>query len=197
MHTFATQDGRDRMLGALATVAVVLALTLNRIAEEMTFNASWIVSAPTVAASFLGLYRLVDRRAWRWPWLRALGLIDTPDLQGTYDGKLTSAYDGVERDVVLMIDQTWTKLLVRMALPSEDTSKSRSISALLDREGIADARLIYTYKSSVNRGIAEAGLHDHDGTADLSFDAEAGSLHGPYFNARCRTGTLDLVRRAF
>lgn len=193
MHAYSTGDSRAAAYGVIATLAVVAAIALNVVAEALDLVPAWLVSAPTVAASFGLFYELTDRTAWRWRWVRALGIVDTPVVDGVYEGHLMSSYEGRIVPIRLRVEQRWTAIVVRMEVLSPATSISRSVAAALSRDGHRDARLTYTYKNEVRHGVADADMSDHDGTADLVVD-EHGAMSGRYFNARGRRGTMTLVR---
>ena len=88
MHTYSTDGSRGAALGLLATLSVIVAIVLNAIFEKFHLGPPWLLSAPSVAAAFGLLYRLLDTIAWRWPVLRAVGLIDVPNVEGVYEGEL-------------------------------------------------------------------------------------------------------------
>ena len=192
MHAYAGGN-RVPMLAVLASISVVLAIVASALFRSIDFEYDWLVSAPTVAAAFGLLYKLVDLVAWRWAWLHKLGLIDIPVLDGTYTGHLLSKYTGTSIPARLRVEQTWTQLMVRLDLPGTETSGSISVAGSISREGHRDARLVYTYKNAVLPAKADDDMRDHDGTADIVIDP-AGQLAGRYFNARGRQGELRLMR---
>jgi hypothetical protein len=192
VHAYSAGDSRVRAYVVLATVAVVVAIAANAAFDAAGFGPAWLFSSPTVAASYALLYRLVDVRAWRWPVLRATGVIETPIIDGTYEGDLLSTWGPDLIPVRLVVSQRWTRILVRMEILDRDTSTSRSVAASLNPSGHRDAHLTYTYKNEIRPGIADDDMHNHDGTADIDFDAATGTANGKYFNARGRQGTLTL-----
>ena len=148
----------------------------------------WLVSAPSVVGVFALLYQAFDQWFWRTLVAQNSWLTEVPDLSGTYDGKLTSTFrdsagDNVVVDISLVIQQTWTKMSVEMAVTS-GSSTSRSISAVgsISQDGTA-TRLIYLYQNKVNPGLADDDMHDHEGAADLRIKRD-GTLEGSYFNSR-------------
>lgn len=195
MHAYSATDTRLKAYGLIATLAVVLAWIANAVAERLGIGPAWLVSSPTVAASFYLLHRLTDVAAWRWEPLRKAGLIGTPIIDGTYEGHLVSSYDTSKQiPIRLKISQRWTRIFIEMEVTGRTTSRSKSVAASLDPQGHTGARLTYTYKSAVQPATAEADMRDHDGTADLDFDIPAGTVTGKYFNARGRQGDMHLRR---
>lgn len=196
MHAYSATDTRLKAYGLLASLAVVVAWGANGVAVWLGLGPAWLVSAPTVAASFYLLHRLTDVAAWRWSAARRAGLIATPLIDGLYDGHLVSSYDRNRQiPIMLTVSQTWTRIYVEMEVTGTRTSWSESVAAALTPRGHTGARLTYTYKNKVQPATADADMHDHDGTADLDFDIPGGTVTGRYFNARGRVGDVHLVKR--
>lgn len=197
MHSYSTDESRVSVYSLLAVVAVVLAWVIVAATSRLSWP-EWLVSAPSMAATFALVYRLFDRVGWRWAIMRQLGLVEVRDISGTYRGRLVSTFKDsqgqpVERDVTIHVGQTWTKLAVEMTV-SSGTSSSMSTSALgsVTHDGVASC-LTYVYKNRVNPGLADADMGDHDGAADLRIYAD-GRLAGRYFNGRPRAGTIHAVK---
>ncbi|MGQ0846594.1 MAG: hypothetical protein ACT4QF_20925 [Sporichthyaceae bacterium] len=193
MHVYSSDDNRGRTQAVLALLAVLLAIGADAAVSPLDSVPGWLVGAPTVAAAYGLLHRLVDTRAWRWRWIRALGLVDTPCIEGVYEGQLVSSYQNTTIDIRLQIEQRWTGIGVRLEVLNRATSTSRSIAAAVSRAGHHDARLTYTYKNEIRPGVADPDMGDHDGTADLVIDPRSGAVSGRYFNARGRSGTMTLT----
>lgn len=196
MHAYSATDTRLKAYGLLASLAVAIAWAANAIATGIGLGPAWLVSAPTVAASFYLLHHMVDVKAWRWPVLRKAGIIATPLIDGVYDGTLVSSYDRSRAiPIELTVSQTWTRVFIEMKVTGMQTSRSKSVAASLDPRGHTGARLTYTYKNAVQPGAADPDMRDHDGTADLDFDIPGGTVTGRYFNARGRQGDMSLTKR--
>jgi len=192
VHAYSAGDTRVRAYVVLAAIAVVVAVAANAASDAAGLGPAWLFASPTVAGSYALLYRLVDVLAWKWPVLRRTGVIETPIVDGTYEGDLRSTWGPDLIPVRLVVSQRWTRILVRMEIRGQDTSRSHSVAASLDPSGHRDAHLTYTYRNEIRPGIADDDMHDHDGTADVDFDAGTGMASGRYFNARGRQGTLTL-----
>lgn len=194
MHAYASSTNRAKALALLAVVAVVLAVLLQAIFEAVGLGPSWLFSPPAVGSSYALLYLLMDRKAWRWRWLRRLGVVEVPVIEGVYQGELTTAFDSSVKQAQVEIDQTWTGVVVRFSIAAAAvTSTSCSVSAALDPVGHSVARLIYTYRNQARPAVAEVDMGDHDGTAEVTIDA-AGVMSGRYFNSRGRQGTMLFKR---
>lgn len=194
MHAYTTGESRTAALGAIAVLAVVLAIAANRVSDQVELGPAWLISPPAVAASYGLIYKLVDRYAWRSAFLRKLGFIDVPDVEGTYEGELVSSYIETKMPVRVSIDQTWTHIAIRFETGNPTSSTSYSIAAALGRSGHDEARLTYTYRNQTRPGVAEVDMNDHDGTAELCIEPIDGKADGRYFNFRGRQGTLVLTR---
>ena len=198
MHAYSTHEARVRVYSLLAILSVGVAWLVSLVTSNFDWP-QWLVSAPSVVGVYALLYQVFDRWFWRTPAAQRSGLTEVPDLSDTYDGKLTSTFrdsagNNVVIDISLVIQQTWTKMSVEMAVTS-GSSTSRSISAVgsISQDGTA-TRLIYLYQNKVNPGLADDDMHDHEGAADLRIKRD-GTLEGSYFNARQRAGTIQATRK--
>jgi hypothetical protein len=190
VHTYSATDTRLKAYGLLASLAVVLAWAANAVADCLGVGPAWLVSSPTVAASFYLLHRFTDATAWRWLSLHRAGIIATPVIDGVYGGHLVSSYDrSKEVPIKLTVSQRWTAISIEMEVTGRTTSRSESVAASLDPQGHSGAHLTYTYKNAVQPATADPDMRDHDGTADLDFDIATGTATGKYYNARGRKGT--------
>lgn len=197
MHAYSTNESRVAIYGVIAVTAVILAWLVMSATEGLDWP-QWLVSAPSLAATFTFSYGLFDRVLWKLPLLQRLHLVDVADISGTYEGNLISTYTDtnsqpVKRDITLCISQTWTKIDVEMTVKS-GASSSRSNSAVASVSPRANStHLVYVYRNSVNPGLADADMGDHDGAAELVITS-SGGLSGRYFNVRPRAGTIQAQR---
>lgn len=192
MHAYAT-GSRTQVYVYLAVIAVILAILTNAGVDATGFAYGWILSAPSVGGFFVILLQVFDTWAWRWSWLRTIGVTSTPVVDGVYEGTIRSSYQQTEVPVRLIVEQRWLRILIRFQVLGRETSESRSAAAAVTEEGHRDARLIYTYTNHVRHGIADDDMHDHDGAADVVLTPD-GRIRGRYFNARGRQGILELTR---
>jgi predicted pore-forming effector associated with SMODS systems len=198
MHPYSTDESRVSVYAALAVVAVILAWAIVAITSHFSWP-QWLVSAPSLAATFGLVYHLFDRYGWRLPVLHRVGIVGVVDVAGIYDGKLVSTFTdpagrAIERDITLDVIQSWTRISIEMTV-SSGSSSSVSTSALgsVTNDGSA-TRLTYVYRNRVNPGVADADMGDHDGAADLRIYPD-GHMTGRYFNSRPRAGTIEGRRR--
>ena len=195
MHNYGTDDPRTAAYGTIAVAAVVVSIAVNAAAEAVGAPPTWLVSAPAVATSFGLIVAWFDRRGWRVPLLRSLGVSHLPDVEGVYEGDLVSTFDSsISIPVRITIEQTWSRIAIRLERLDEATSTSRSLTASMLWVGHDRVQLAYTYASEVRPGVADHDMTDHDGTAKLTIDLGEGLATGRYYNYRGRQGTLDLRR---
>ncbi len=195
MHAFATNTSRVKAYGTIAIISVIVAIFVNWIAVLFEFPNNWLISAPTLGATYALLYWFIDNYAWRWPILRVLGLIDVIPVDGKYTGKTISNYKKQKSQVEVVISQTWSRILVQFDVTHIKTSISCSISANYENLGNGDSKLNYTYKNNPNPGIADNDMNPHEGTVELLIKKD-GLATGRYFNSRERAGTISLKRKS-
>src|ERR1700720_1493089 len=190
MHGYSTDSDEKRIVPLfLAGLAIALAWMLSNLLVTEHFSMPWWMDAPSSMFFYGTLYALFDRRLWRHPLMRKLGLVKTPNLAGRWQGYLTSSFDNHAKhyDLCVQIVQSWTQISV---LLSTATSASRSCVAVIqvaDPEGVA---LIYQYE---NQPVADAtsSMHMHYGTAMLRMSGGT-KLTGDYYAGRDR-GTFGRI----
>jgi hypothetical protein len=190
MHGYSTDTDEKRVVILfLAALAIALAWVSSNLLAAVHLAMPWWADAPSSMFFYGVLYALFDRRLWRHPLMRKLGLVKTPNLTGCWRGYLTSSYDNHAKRHDLSVDifQSWTQISI---LFSTVTSVSRSCVAVIqvsDPEGIA---LIYQYE---NQPLADATrtMHMHYGTAMLRM-LNGNGLTGDYYAGRDR-GTFGRI----
>ena len=133
---------------------------------------------------------------WRVGFLRNIGLIKTPNLNGVWHGSLSSSYDQykTKHQTSMTVHQTWTHM--SMCLRS-DTSESHSLSGIILSESPVSKVLSYEFRNEP-KPYAIDTMHVHRGTGRLALskvdDAEV--LDGEYFTGRDRQtyGTLHFEK---
>ncbi|MDP9366169.1 MAG: hypothetical protein M3Q10_18440 [Chloroflexota bacterium] len=201
MHPYGT-DSNERFY--VLAFLVPLSFWLSGLATEQIERArlSWPAEAdfladPTSAAFVYGaLYALFNAYLWRLGVLRWIGLVSTPDLNGTWRGVLRSSHDdfATEKALDLTIEQSWTRMVVRIRT-AQSASHSRTASLLLNAG--PGKTLSYTYLNQPNTAEGEA-MAIHQGTAVLVLHggARPHRLEGEYYNSRGRRtfGQISVAR---
>jgi hypothetical protein len=146
----------------------------------------WIIDPASAAGWYAVLYALVKKRAWRWRWLHRLGIMQTPDLRGLWNGHLSSSWDnfGSTKDIEVTIRQDWTNLVVDL---KTDQSRSSSETASLFLNKRSNPVLTYTYLNEPNPNQV-ATMESHHGTTLLEFllAPDQQTAEGRYYSGRGR-----------
>lgn len=133
-----------------------------------------------VTTNFIGvtfLYALIygffDNYIWKWKPLRKV--LNVPDLNGHWEGELTSATYQTTIHMDLNIKQTWSKISFVSTFP-KSKSESNVASIFIERDGIVKVGFGFINHS---RELP----HQYDGYNILDLDDD-NHLFGRYFNNR-------------
>jgi SMODS-associating 2TM, beta-strand rich effector domain len=194
MHCYATDSSEKRFVPIIVGgLSIAAAFGLSKIVTALNITALWWIDVPSVMG-FYGIFLTVfDQWIWRYPILRHIGLIKTPNLNGIWEGNISSSFENheVRHQASLQITQTWTQM--RVILQTEH-SRSHSLSASLITVNPADINLSYEYFNEP-RSSAATTMAPHRGAASLVLRQGEGSriLDGDYYSGRGRGnhGTLS------
>ena len=197
MHAYAIDSNERKLIPAiLALVSVSAAYSLDRVIAALSLAVPWWLDTPSVLGFYGIFYLCFDKYVWRWSLLRRFGLVSLPNLNGTWEGTLTSSYDehDAQHPVTIKVSQTWRHMAVRLETTS---SLSCSESAALRTQDACRHTLSYEYFNEP-KALATSTMHAHRGTARLTADQESSRsvLRGEYYTGRDRQmyGTLRLER---
>ena len=194
MHDYAI-DSRERVFVVrflFMASALVSGIAAALIPSDL-LAMRWLLPIPSIALVFGVSYWIFDNWLWRWGFLRVVRLICVPDLRGTWTGTIASSYTGFKKThpVTVTIEQTWTKLVVRL-----DAAESRSWSLTASILTTAPEGLVLTYLID-NQPEAESDktMERFRGTTVLVRTA-ADRLEGHYYTGRGRQthGSIKLCR---
>lgn len=153
----------------------------------LPFTVPWWVEVPSVMGFYGLFYALFDRRLWRITLLHRIGLVQLPDLNGTWEGFVKSSFDeyATQHYARVKISQRWTQISIRL---DTDGSKSHSLSAALLTTNPNEIMLSYEYLNEPKASNSAATMHTHRGTARLTIDSvnAPGTLEGEYYTGRDR-----------
>ena len=196
MHDYAI-DSRERVL--VVRILFMASALASGIAAALIpsdlLPLRWLLPIPSIALVFGVSYWAFDNWFWRWRFLRDLRLISVPDLQGTWTGTIASSHTGFEKTqpVTVTIEQTWTKIVVRL-----NAAESRSWSSTASILTNSSEGLVLTYLFD-NQPEAESArtMERFRGTTVLVRTA-ADRLEGHYYTGRGREthGSIKLGRRS-
>src|SRR3984893_10900378 len=89
MHGYSTDSDEKRIVPLfLAGLAIALAWMSSNLLATEHFSMPWWMDAPSSMFFYGTLYALFDRRLWRHPLMRKLGLVKTPNSRA--GGRITS-----------------------------------------------------------------------------------------------------------
>ena len=194
MHPYATDSAERKLIPLyLAAASITAAFLLHKTLEGVI---PWWIDAPSVAGFYALFYLVFDRWLWRLPFLHSSGLLRVPNLNGRWNGYVTSSFDGhaTNHDAYLEIHQTWTELSVCLRT---DRSQSRSLIGTITTQNPTAGTLGYEY---INEPKANAvpNMQIHRGTARLNLTTldDRWVLEGEYYSGRGRQsfGTLHFEK---
>lgn len=196
MHPYAT-DSNERNLAPFifAIVSVFFAWLLNRVLEVQQFPLPWWINAPSVIGFYGILYSIFAKCLWKCSFFRRIGFVKLPNLNGTWNGHITSSFDehAKEQYATLDIRQSWAKISISLRTQN---SKSLSLTASILTENQNFVVISYEYISEPMPNSSNT-MHMHRGTARLTLISEDQSLEGEYYSGRGRLnlGVLSFKRQ--
>lgn len=173
---------RDRIVIWIAFLAILAAYLIHVLLDPLNWQYSWLVDPPSAVAVYSALRRMFGTRLWCLKIARTLGIVEIPNLNGTWLGTFTSSYDdfATSRECRMEIKQNWYSMSV---LFWAENSESVSVMAGISVKNAAGPQLSYCY---ANRAKYDQNLADHDGTQFLRLNSEEGraKLTGEYYTNR-------------
>jgi hypothetical protein len=195
MHNYAADSNESKLVPfLLATVSILASWGLYNALGALQLTIPWWFDAPSVMGFYGLCYNIFDRRLWRIPIIRKIGLVSLPNLNGNWKGYLLSSFDehGTKYDASIEIIQSWTRIIIKLRT---EKSKSHSIVATLTTENPGGIILSYAYLNEP-KANAKKTMHIHKGTAWLTLDKNGEMFEGEYYTGRDRQsyGSLHFER---
>jgi SMODS-associating 2TM, beta-strand rich effector domain len=165
----------------LAGASMLLVLLL----KQIPGMPEW-VPIPSAFALYGIFYKLFDRFWWKWKWLTAVGIIQTPNLNGNWLMETTSSKSNYEITYKgrLRIEQTWTRVSLFFE-GSNATSTSEMAAISIRNHSFFTVRWEY-----LSRKKPEFSDEDymHYGITRLQWTGSDAmdSLEGDYYTDRSR-----------
>lgn len=176
MHQYSVDYDRKLIYFLLVSFSVALTSIINYF-----FNISGIVLSVTGFTIFGLVFLLFDNFFWKWSLFYKLGIIKTPNLNGIWEGTLSSSYHNFDTQMPAYIEikQTWTQICI---LGNFNQSKSYSISANLEVNNGARIVLRYVYQNKNRMNKSKGTMGPHSGITTLDFCLNDGLAEGKYYN---------------
>ena len=191
MHSY-DLEGRAKIYIGLAVLSIVPVWLLDTGLSAINYEPQWWLSTPSFAGFYSVLYWLFNCYVWRWSFLRKLGILNVPDLNGEWDGTIQSSYhENIAQQFTVTITQNWSKISIIL---ENRGSRSRSNVASLKVSDSPFPELIYTYINEPKFNSHDT-MHTHRGVAFLEYKNL--NLEGGYFTGRDRNtyGQICLKRK--
>jgi hypothetical protein len=169
---------------------------LNRILNLTTNYEAWRTYIPSISVVFVFglLYKWLDKRAWRFRILRRLGVVNNPNLSGTYaiDIMPRNGINGKRLAGILKIDQTWTQISISLVT---EISASHSTSAAIQFLSPSLIELRNQYRAMRKPG-APNDMEMHEGSNYFQFEVTRGGVRlssGTYYTDGTRQTHGDIL----
>lgn len=187
MHTYSIDSQERRNIFIfLITLGIITAIFVSqRLPQTELISQLKLLIDPTSPLFFISIFWLIfDRILWKK--FARLRLIQTPNLNGKYKGKLKSSFSDSEHIINLSITQTWSKISIRLTTKQ---SKSKSYNAFMSVENSNSISLTYLYEN--NPLDTNINMKHHKGTIRLDFDNKL--INGWYYTDRNRDNNFGSV----
>ena len=182
----------------IGSIVVIWTAILYFTGTGLAINWEAMKKIPDVVTIYVVLSFVFTKWFWRWRVFRGW-LVPFPDLQGTWQGELTSSWKDpttgnsppVKR-VLLVIQQSFTHVSCVMY-----TSESESYSTAAQMDSATGViRLNYNYTNRPKATLRDRSTM-HDGAASLRVIlSPALALEGPYWTSRCTAGEISVRYRS-
>ena len=148
----------------------------------------------TVPAVFVLYIKLFDKYLWKLPIWRQLGIINFPNVDGTYKGEFVSSYadengNPVKGEMTLIIEQTASDVKI---IGKFNQSESVSIEAFFAHNDYKNEPCLYYFYKNKPGNNATPTMHAHEGSAVLCYDEKDHTLEGEYYSGRDRNNHGDI-----
>ncbi|UCE50179.1 MAG: hypothetical protein JSW47_08450 [Phycisphaerales bacterium] len=147
MHAYSINSPeRWRVLFFIAAVSIALAKGL-----DLLLNTYWAFGAdyfsiPSAFAIYGIFYAFFDKHLWKIGTLRTIGLIETPNFSGTWNGEATSSIDDYQSkyQFKITVHQTWAKISLYL---EGDTRVSESTMAAMEKKNPTHSKIEWGFLS--------------------------------------------------
>jgi SMODS-associating 2TM, beta-strand rich effector domain len=190
----------------LVIFIIVLSILYGLLSNELdkflptntTFKEIWkyINVFSTTSLLFLTLL-FIDKIGWKWKLFK--WLVDIPNLNGRYEGKLESTFQtkgtNTIKDCAIEIRQTASKVKIFSYYGDPGTNNQTSIGYSFSEEVVKEDDGFFSvyHIFSGEPDALQIDLHKHHGFSIMKFYPDLKLLDGSYFNERTNKGTLKVT----
>ena len=187
MHPYVTDSNERRLVPLLlAALSMFCSWGLYELLRLIQISPPWWFDMPSLVGFYGLFYAAFDKWLWRMPLVRGSGLVNVPDLNGRWDGKITSSFDEHQSQIeaTIQVHQTWTR--IRIDLETKN-SKSLSQTASIITEIPGGALVTYEYLNEP-KAHSTTTMHTHRGSARHTWCIVNGRemFDGEYYTGRDR-----------
>ena len=194
MHYYVTDSNdKDKLTWLNIILSLVLAYCTSLIIIKMSWNNFWWLDIPSVFGYYGILNYFLNKYVWKWKKIRSILFINTPNLNGIWQGNLSSSFNNHTQkiNVKVNIKQSLTKMAISF---ESEQSRGHSIIATLLIDDVGSRALRYEYLNEPKIDSPET-MHMHRGTSHLIL-VDDHTLDGDYYSGRDRVqrGLINLRR---
>lgn len=110
MHPYSIDVKRNKIIFYCAILAIVLATSVSHWLSDIPYI--HVVIPVTSLTIFLLVMRVMEHMFWKSPFLRKMGAIRTPIIQGVWVGFITNEQTGEQQPVEMRVKQSWMNMQV-------------------------------------------------------------------------------------
>jgi hypothetical protein len=197
MHPYVTDSEERKIIPwFLAVLGVLASWALYAILNSVQVSPPWWIDMPSLIGFYGLFYTVFDKWLWQVPVFHAVGLVKVPNLNGTWEGEISSSYHEHQNKLpaTIQIVQTWSKIVINL---ETESSKSRSQTASVITETPDTILVTYEYLNEP-KPHSTSTMHAHRGTARHTLALVDGDVtfNGEYYSGRDRGnfGTLYFTK---
>lgn len=196
MHEYSIDVEHHKVYFGLAAISIFISGGVSFLINTLIVAIPFIEFTVSIAAIgvFGGLYAMFDNYFWKLKILKSIGIIHTPNLNGTWKGEFKSSYHNFQESfpATIIVEQTWSKICIRGKF---NYSKSSSYTTSLKINRGGGIKMMYSYYNDKYPQHYKQGMSNHRGYGSLEINND--SMTGHYFNDptnNANHGTLTLSK---
>src|SRR5699024_9862572 len=116
MHEYSIDVERNKVFFYIAAISIIISGSVSYVINLVILTIPYIEFTISIAsmAVFGTLYSVFDKVIWKLEFLKKIGIVQTPNLNGTWEGEFSSSYYNFEKSfpAKFVIEQTWSKICI-------------------------------------------------------------------------------------